>query len=97
MATSDVAYYAFPQVEAVAEGQHLPAELRDRLEQCLVEAGQRIAVDVTRGNVRVTIALENGRVRWVEPTLVRVPASRLDDDLAVGAGSGSASVLDVSE
>lgn len=61
----------------VAEGLTLPADLRDRLEQALVEAGHRIGVDVTSGNARVVVAMEHGKVRWVEPTLIRVPVSRL--------------------
>jgi hypothetical protein len=73
-------------VEAVAEGENLPAELRERLEAALVEAGQRIGVNIGKGsgNARVVIALENGSVRWVEPTLIRVPASRLEEIRADG-------------
>ncbi len=62
--------------QVVAEGRDLPAELRERLEDALAEAGRRIGVNLGVGNARVVIALQDGRVRWVEPTLEKVPPSR---------------------
>lgn len=53
-------------------------EPRALLEAALTETCRRIGVDITQGNARVEIALENGRVRWVEPCLVRVAASRFE-------------------
>lgn len=52
---------------------------RTLLEAALIEACRRVGVDITVGNARVEIAVENGRVRWVEPALVRVPVSRFED------------------
>lgn len=61
------------------EGQNLPDGLRVRLEQLLAEMGERIGFDMAQGNVRVTFALENGHYRWMEPTILRVPASRFEE------------------
>lgn len=60
----------------------LPPELRERLEAVLVEAGLRVGFDLSTGNAKVEIGLENGRVRWVQPTLLRVPVSRLEGETA---------------
>lgn len=51
---------------------------RRQLEAVLQEVGDRAGVDVTRGHATISVRLEDGRVRWIEPGRVRVPVSELE-------------------
>lgn len=55
-------------------------DARRQLEQVLRDVGDRAGVDVRRGHATVTVRLEDGRVRWIEPGRIRVPVSELERD-----------------
>jgi hypothetical protein len=54
---------------------------RARLEAAIVASGRHAGVDLARGHATVTVRLEDGRVRWIEPGRVRVPVSELESPL----------------